>query len=225
VLAQLPVELASWNEVLSREQVLCSACAIARALMVTLTGYALSKESCTDGSLMWRRLLTKDPRKRPDARDALGHPWLKVTSSKSEAGDAYMQSISNEVIQNLSVFVASNKLQRAFMHLAACFMHKSEMHKTLTMFNTLNTDRTTPMPAAEISALLCKGRKPEEVTGIQKTVEVRFSSALLCPAAISSSLTSSADGTAVVLHHGSQGCASFPVATPTTMIPLTRQRC
>jgi serine/threonine protein kinase len=119
------------------------------------------------------RLLTKDPRKRPDARDALGHPWLKVTSSKSEQGDAYMQSVSNEVIQNLRVFAASNKLQRVFMHLAVGFMHKGEMEKMLSMFNSLNTDRTKPMPASEITALLCKGRRDEEAATIQKTVEAR----------------------------------------------------
>ena len=118
------------------------------------------------------RLLTKDPRKRPDARDALGHPWLKVTSSKSEAGDAYMQSVSNEVIQNLSVFAASNKLQRVFMHLAVGFMGKNEMEKMLSMFNTLNTDRTKPLPAEEITALLTKGRGADEVESIRKTVVV-----------------------------------------------------
>lgn len=120
------------------------------------------------------RLLTKDPRKRPDAREALGHPWLKVTSSKSEQGDAYMQAISNEVAQNLSVFAASNKLQRAFMHLAVGFLHKNEMEKMLAMFNTLNTDRTTPLPAAEIKEMLCRGRRHEDQDAILKTVDVRL---------------------------------------------------
>lgn len=120
------------------------------------------------------RLLTKDPKRRPEAREALGHPWLKVTSSKSEGGDAYMQSVSNEVIQNLSVFAASNKLQRVFMHLAVGFMGKNELEKMLSMFNTLNTDRSKPLPADEITALLCKGRDGSEVETIRKTVEARI---------------------------------------------------
>jgi hypothetical protein len=120
------------------------------------------------------RLLTKNPIERPDARDALGHPWLKVTSCKGEGGDAFKQAISNEVVQNLSVFVASNKLQRAFMHLAVGFMHKDEMEKMLTMFSTLNTDRSTPMPATDIKKLLCKGRPEKERESICKTVDVRL---------------------------------------------------
>jgi hypothetical protein len=118
------------------------------------------------------RLLTKDPKKRPDARDALGHPWLKVTSCKNDGGDAFTQAISNEVLQNLSVFAASNKLQRVFMHLAVGFMHKNEMEKVLTMFSTLNTDRSAPMPASEIKKLLCKGRPEMQRESICKTVDV-----------------------------------------------------
>lgn len=120
-----------------------------------------------------RRLLCKDPKKRPDAREALGHPWLKVTSSKIDGGDAVVQSVSNEVIQNLTIFAASNKLQRAFMHLAVGFMGRSEMQKLLSMFNALNTDRQKPLGASEIKALLCQGRTGDDATRVATTVDVR----------------------------------------------------
>eukprot|EP00892_Ulva_mutabilis_P012728 jgi/Ulvmu1/9828/UM056_0069.1 len=118
-------------------------------------------------------LLTKDPKKRPDARDALGHPWLKATGSKLalEGNDPYMQTISDEVARNLSKFAASNKLQRAFMHLAVTFIHKNEMQRMLAIFNKLNTDKHTPLPAEDITAILTKGRKPYEAQEIRETVE------------------------------------------------------
>lgn len=121
------------------------------------------------------RLLTKDPKKRPDARDALGHPWLKATGSKLalDGNDPYMQTISDEVARNLSKFAASNKLQRAFMHLAVTFIHKNEMQRMLAIFNKLNTDKHTPLPAADITAILTKGRRPSEAQEIAETVEVR----------------------------------------------------
>ena len=120
------------------------------------------------------RLLTKDPKKRPDARDALGHPWLKATGSKLalEGNDPYMQTISDEVARNLSKFAASNKLQRAFMHLAVTFIHKNEMQRMLAIFNKLNTDKHTPLPAEDITAILTKGRKASEAKEISDTVEV-----------------------------------------------------
>lgn len=121
------------------------------------------------------RLLTKDPKKRPDARDALGHPWLKATGSKLalEGNDPYMQTISDEVARNLSKFAASNKLQRAFMHLAVTFIHKNEMQRMLAIFNRLNTDKHTPLPAEDITAILTKGRRPSEAEEISDTVAVR----------------------------------------------------
>ena len=73
---------------------------------------------------------------------------------------------------NLAKFAASNKLQRAFMHLAVSFLHKNEMQKMLQMFNRLNTDHHTPLPAAQMTELLAKGRTAEEAEQFRKTVEV-----------------------------------------------------
>ena len=124
------------------------------------------------------RLLTKDTKKRPEAAQALTHPWLKVSSKSGDGYDPYLQAISDEVASNLAKFAASNKLQRAFMHLAVSFLHKNEMQKMLSMFNRLNTDHHTPLPAQQMTELLAKGRTKEEAEQFRKTVEVQCVRAL-----------------------------------------------
>jgi hypothetical protein len=145
------------------------------------------------------RLLTKDPKKRPEAAQALTHPWLKVSSDAHDGYDPYLQAISDEVASNLAKFAASNKLQRAFMHLASSFLNKNEMQKMLSMFNRLNADHHTPLPASQMTALLAKGRSQEEAEQFRKTVEVRhhFCCAMLCRAC----------SDAAVVAHRIHGCS------------------
>lgn len=133
--------------------------------------------------LTLRRLLTKDPKRRPEAREALKHPWLKTTNKQGASGkDAMLQCVSNEVLQNLSIFAASNKLQRAFMHLAVSFMNKAEMQKMLAMFSALSTDQTKLLSTAEMSALLTRDKTGDEAVRIRHTIEVRpFLCLLLLP--------------------------------------------
>jgi hypothetical protein len=122
-------------------------------------------------------LMAKDPKLRPEAREALNDPWLQQVSKAVAGENPVDQTISHEVTRNLAVFAASTKLQRAFMHLAVDFLDGNEVQKMLTMFNRMtssqaNGQRQQTLTKDQINAILTKGRPEEEAEHIRRTVEV-----------------------------------------------------
>ncbi|KFK23371.1 hypothetical protein AALP_AAs49046U000400 [Arabis alpina] len=78
-----------------------------------------------------RKMLTKDPKKRISAAQALEHPWIK-------GGDAPDKPIDSAVLSRMKQFRAMNKLKKLALKVIA----EEEIRGLETMFANMDTDKS-----------------------------------------------------------------------------------
>ncbi|KAK4752823.1 hypothetical protein SAY87_021621 [Trapa incisa] len=83
-----------------------------------------------------RKMLTRDPRRRITAAQALEHPWLK------EDGEASDRPISSAVLTRIKQFRAMNKMKKLALKVIAENMSEEDIKGLKQMFNNMDTDRS-----------------------------------------------------------------------------------
>ncbi|KAG8632284.1 calcium-dependent protein kinase 29 isoform X2 [Manihot esculenta] len=81
-----------------------------------------------------RKMLTKDPRKRITAAQALEHPWLKVDGKASD------KPIDSAVLIRLKQFRAMNKMKKLALKVIAENLSSEEIKGLKQMFDNMDTD-------------------------------------------------------------------------------------
>lgn len=91
-----------------------------------------------------RKMLTRDPKKRITAAQALEHPWLRVD------GEASDRPIDNAVQKRLKQFRAMNKLKKVALQVIAENLSTEEIAGLREMFNNMDTDRNGTITFEEL---------------------------------------------------------------------------
>ncbi|XP_073147642.1 calcium-dependent protein kinase 29 [Henckelia pumila] len=113
-----------------------------------------------------KKLLTKDPKKRITAAEALEHPWLQ---KDGEASDA---PIDSAVLIRMKQFRAMNKLKKLALKVMAESLQSEEELKGLRqMFNNIDTDRSGTITYEELKTGLTKLGSRLSETEIQQLMD------------------------------------------------------
>ncbi|XAR64221.1 Non-specific serine/threonine protein kinase [Bertholletia excelsa] len=97
-----------------------------------------------------KKMLTRDPKKRITAAQALEDPWLK------EGGEASDKPIDSAVLVRMKQFRAMNKLKRLALKVIAENLSDEEIIGMKEMFNNMDTDRTGTITYEELKTGLQK---------------------------------------------------------------------
>ncbi|KAK1555660.1 hypothetical protein Q3G72_029660 [Acer saccharum] len=81
-----------------------------------------------------RKMLTRDPKRRITAAEALGHLWLKEDGEKSD------KPIDSAVLIRMKQFRAMNKLKKLALKVIAENLSEEEIKGLKQMFNNMDTD-------------------------------------------------------------------------------------
>ncbi|KAG8377975.1 hypothetical protein BUALT_Bualt08G0089700 [Buddleja alternifolia] len=112
-----------------------------------------------------KKMLTRDPKKRITAAEALEHPWLK------KDGEASDTPINSAVLIRMKQFRAMNKLKKLALKVIAENMSEEEIKGLRQMFNNMDTDGSGTITYEELRTGLSKlGSKLNEAE-IQQLME------------------------------------------------------
>ncbi|CAH8275791.1 unnamed protein product [Arabidopsis lyrata] len=96
-----------------------------------------------------RKLLTKDPKQRISAAQALEHPWIK-------GGEAPDKPIDSAVLSRMKQFRAMNKLKKLALKVIAESLSEEEIKGLKTMFANMDTDKSGTITYEELKTGLAK---------------------------------------------------------------------
>ncbi|XP_078156084.1 calcium-dependent protein kinase 29-like [Carex rostrata] len=91
-----------------------------------------------------RKMLTKDPKKRITAADALEHPWLK------EGGLATDKPLDSAVLLRMKQFRSMNKLKKLALKVIAENLSEEDVKGLKHMFSSMDTDRSGTITFEEL---------------------------------------------------------------------------
>lgn len=91
-----------------------------------------------------KKMLTRDPKRRITAFQALEHPWIR------EDGEASDKPIDNAVLLRMKQFRAMNKLKQLALKVIAENLSDEEVKGLTQMFNNMDTDRNGTITYAEL---------------------------------------------------------------------------
>ncbi|KAG2632594.1 hypothetical protein PVAP13_2NG109900 [Panicum virgatum] len=97
-----------------------------------------------------RRMLARDPNKRPTSDQVLQHPWLR------EGGDASDKPIDSAVLSRMKQFRAMNKLKKMVLKAIASNLNEEEIKGLKQMFMNKDTDNSGTITYEELKAGLPK---------------------------------------------------------------------
>ncbi|CAG9464081.1 unnamed protein product [Pedinophyceae sp. YPF-701] len=98
-----------------------------------------------------KRMLTRDPRKRPSASEMLRDPWLM------KGGIAPDRELDNVVAQRLKAFKNMNNLKKKAMQVIASHLDKDEIAGLENMFKAIDTDNSGTITIDELRSAMQKG--------------------------------------------------------------------
>ncbi|KAJ6684704.1 SERINE/THREONINE-PROTEIN KINASE [Salix purpurea] len=105
-----------------------------------------------------RKMLTRDPKSRITAAQALQHPWMKVD------GDASDKPIDSAVLSRMKQFRAMNKLKKLALKVIAESLSEEEIKGLKQMFKNMDTDGNGTITYDELKTGLSRlGSKLTEV--------------------------------------------------------------
>ncbi|KAJ6411963.1 hypothetical protein OIU84_005098 [Salix udensis] len=105
-----------------------------------------------------KKMLTRDPKSRITASEALEHPWMKV------GGEASDKPIDSAVLIRMKQFRAMNKLKKLALKVIAENLSEEEIKGLKQMFNNMDTDRSGTITYEELKSGLSRlGSKLTEV--------------------------------------------------------------
>nr|BAJ96684.1 predicted protein [Hordeum vulgare subsp. vulgare] len=111
-----------------------------------------------------RQMLSRDPKRRITAVQALEHPWLKE-------GGASDRPIDSAVLLRMKQFKAMNKLKQLALKVIAENLSPEEIKGLKQMFNNMDTDKSGTITVEELKIGLTKlGSKISEAE-VQKLME------------------------------------------------------
>uniref|UniRef100_A0A7S2ZFU4 Calmodulin n=1 Tax=Rhodosorus marinus TaxID=101924 RepID=A0A7S2ZFU4_9RHOD len=131
-------------------------------LRMTLRGhYNLEKEPwphiSEDAKECVRTMLTWDPTKRPEAKEMLGHRWMR------EDGTATDKPLVASVLDNLHQFNEMNKFKKKALQLMACNMDEGDLRAVRKAFDEVDLDGSGTITLEEMRTALEKlGNKVAE---------------------------------------------------------------
>ncbi|CAH2078317.1 unnamed protein product [Thlaspi arvense] len=96
-----------------------------------------------------RKMLTKDPKKRISAAQALEHPWII-------GGEAPDKPIDSAVLSRMKQFRAMNKLKKLALKVIAESLSEEEIKGLKTMFANMDTDQSGTITYEELKTGLAK---------------------------------------------------------------------
>ncbi|AEE84533.1 calcium-dependent protein kinase 15 [Arabidopsis thaliana] len=96
-----------------------------------------------------RKLLTKDPKQRISAAQALEHPWIR-------GGEAPDKPIDSAVLSRMKQFRAMNKLKKLALKVIAESLSEEEIKGLKTMFANMDTDKSGTITYEELKNGLAK---------------------------------------------------------------------
>ncbi|CAH8275785.1 unnamed protein product [Arabidopsis lyrata] len=96
-----------------------------------------------------RKLLTKDPKLRISAAQALEHPWIR-------GGEAPDKPIDSAVLSRMKQFRAVNKLKKLALKVIAESLSEEEIKGLKTMFTNMDTDKSGTISYEELKTGLAK---------------------------------------------------------------------
>uniref|UniRef100_A0A804ISI5 non-specific serine/threonine protein kinase n=3 Tax=Musa acuminata TaxID=4641 RepID=A0A804ISI5_MUSAM len=91
-----------------------------------------------------RKMLTKDPKRRITAAQALEDPWLK------EAGEASDKPIDSAVLTRMKQFRAMNKLKKLALKVIATNLSEEDLKGLQHTFNNIDTDKSGTITLEEL---------------------------------------------------------------------------
>ncbi|XP_011003085.1 PREDICTED: calcium-dependent protein kinase 29-like isoform X2 [Populus euphratica] len=104
------------------------------------------------------KMLTRDPKSRITAAQALEHPWMKA------GGEASNKPIDSVVLIRMKQFRAMNKLKKLALKVIAENLSEEEIKGLRQMFNNMDTDRSGTITYEELKSGLSRlGSKLTEV--------------------------------------------------------------
>jgi Ca2+-binding EF-hand superfamily protein len=99
-------------------------------------------------------MLTRDPKKRPTALEAMDHPWLKAMIGKVSQDSSTASEIEIDVLQNLRIFSRQNAMRRAALGLIAMSMCSSEVAQVEEEFRKLDKNKIGTITLSELTEVL-----------------------------------------------------------------------
>ena len=98
-------------------------------------------------------LLTRDPKKRPTALEAMSHPWLKTMLGQFSE-DSTVSEIEMDVLQNIRTFSRQNAMRRAALGLIAMSMGMSDVAHVEEEFRKLDKNKIGTIKLEELTEVL-----------------------------------------------------------------------
>ncbi|KAM3685024.1 hypothetical protein ACB098_11G089300 [Castanea mollissima] len=93
-----------------------------------------------------RKMLVRDPRRRPTAHDVLCHPWVQID------GVAPDKPLDSAVLSRLKQFSAMNKLKKMALKVIAESLSEEEIAGLKEMFKMIDTDNSGQITYEELKA-------------------------------------------------------------------------
>lgn len=93
-----------------------------------------------------RKMLVRDPRRRPTAHDVLCHPWVQID------GVAPDKPLDSAVLSRLKHFSAMNKLKKMALKVIAESLSEEEIAGLKEMFKMIDTDNSGQITYEELKA-------------------------------------------------------------------------
>ncbi|KAM3571015.1 hypothetical protein VYU27_006930 [Nannochloropsis oceanica] len=114
-----------------------------------------------------RKLLSKDPRKRPTAAAALNHEWFLVLEEGGKNGEKKARALTEHVRNSLRRFIGMNKLKRVALTIIAEQLAESDVSHLQEAFKLLDKDKNGVITVAELQ----QAAEQEGMANVQELVE------------------------------------------------------
>ena len=92
-----------------------------------------------------KKILVKDPDKRPSASDIMDHPWIKKHYKKRDS-----HLINRDTLGTLKEFAKKNALQKEIYYFLAKIHNEKELLQLKQLFNDFDTDNSGNLSMVEI---------------------------------------------------------------------------